>query len=226
MRELHDRVAMWQTYVQTTESVSDRAEAINRYMALVQIAIFSSYFIVSELSDWVSMTIGGCGSIVGIFWWATIYGYMQVHRAKLQVIADMEQVLPVNPITQESAMMKKASGLQVQDATSWKSFFSGVQMMAAAVVTGIHLIAMTWFGWLYVLPDIYRLYNLNEQGQSDLQLWMSAFASVIALVGWGLVRKFEHRATRSAWFWQGVLLMIIGGTSSMVLIVMRTNGIP
>ena len=162
---------MWQTYVQTTESVSDRAESINRYMALVQIAIFSSYILVADLSNWVSMTIGGCGSIVGLFWWATIYGYMQTHRAKLQVIADMEQVLPVSPITQESALMKKATGLQGQDATSWKSFFSGVQMMAVAVVTGIHLIAMMWFGWLHVLPGIYRLYNLSEQGQSDLLLW-------------------------------------------------------
>ncbi len=230
MRELNDRVAMWQTYVQTTESVSNRAESINRYMALVQIAIFSSYFIVVDLSAWMSMAIGSGGAIIGVIWLATIYGYMLNYRTKLKVIVDMEQVLPASPITQESAIMKKATDLHSQDATSWKSFFSGAQMMIVAVVTGIHFIAMTWFGWLHVLPGIYQLYNLSERNeQSGLLLWLSICATVVGAVGLRFIRKFdkfEHRDQNSAWFWTGLAMTIAGTTSAVTLLVLRTYEIP
>ena len=35
MQELNARVAMWQTYIQTAETDSNRAESINRYMIIV-----------------------------------------------------------------------------------------------------------------------------------------------------------------------------------------------
>ena len=216
MEELNARVAMWQTYVQTAESDSNRAESINRYMTVVQVAIFSGYFIVANLPDLMNMIVDGVGAMIGFIWLGLIYRHMQTHRTKLKVIVNMEQVLPFRPITQESAILKKAVSSQVQDATFWNSDFIRVQMIIVAMVTVIHLTAMTWFGWLSTLQVIYRSYGLS--GQSNLPLWLSFSASVVGLVGLRLMYKFKDCPLDSSWFWQGLIMTVVGVISAITLI--------
>ena len=214
---------MWQTYVQTIESDSDRAESINRSMIIVQVAIFSGYFIVDNLPDLMSMIVGGVGAMIGFIWLGTIYRHMLTYRTKLKVIVDMEHVLPVRPITQESAMMKKAVKSHAQDATFWNSGFSHVQMLIVGVVTFIHLIAMSWFGWLSVLQVTYRTFGLS--GQSNLTLLLSFSASVVGIVGIGLMRKFKHPALDSSWFLMGLVMAVAGCISAVTLTALNTYGI-
>ena len=224
MRELNDRVAMWQTYVQTTESVSNRVESINRYMALVQIAIFSSYFIVADLPDSVSMAVGCGGAIVGVIWLATIHGYMLTYRTKLYVIVDMERRLPVSPITQESAVMKKAIDPDGEDEAFWQSVLSNIQMMVVSVVTGIHLIAMTWFGWSHALPSTYVFYDLGSD--SNLALWLSLVALVVTGIGLWLLHRFKDQVPSFTWYLVYLIVGTVGLASAMTLATLHTYGIP
>lgn len=220
MQELNARVAMWQTYVQTATSDSDRAESINRYMAIVQIAIFSGYFVVAVLSDLMGIVVGAVGVLIGLIWLSAIYRHMLTHRTKLKVIADLEQILPFRPITQDSAMMNKAVSPHVHDATSWNSYFSCVQMLVVGVLTVIHWIAVSWFGWLHILRGTGLSYSLDDGSA----LFRIVVFGLIGLVGLVLLCRSKQPVLDSLRFWLGLIMTAIGLPSLVVLIVIGNQG--
>ena len=170
----------------------------------------------ANLPDLMNMIVGGVGAMISIIWLGLIYRHMHTHGTKLKVIVDMEQVLPFRPITQESAMMKKAVSSHVQDATFWNSDFVRVQMIVVAVVTVIHLAAMSWFGWLSTIQVIYRTFDLS--GEFNLAMLLSVAASMVGVVGLHRMYKFKDRPLDSSRFWPSLFMTVVAVISAVTLI--------
>ncbi len=134
-----DRVAMWQTYVQTAENTSTRREAINRYMIPVHLAIFASYMV---LEGWTELTyawIGTAGVAMGTLWMILLYSHERINKVKYDIICSLESELPCQPFTEEA----ERSGIATR-----RRIYPGLtkaQSWGAWIVVGAHCFIVAGF---------------------------------------------------------------------------------
>lgn len=133
-----DKVAMWQTYVQTAENTSDRREAINRYMVPVHLAIWAGHLGLS-LTEPFHCLVGLAGVAVSILWIGLLDAHGKINGVKYDIIRSLESELPCQPFDEEA----KRSGI---DAGRRKYRpLAQMQYAAAWIVFGVHLlIALTY----------------------------------------------------------------------------------
>ncbi|MXY20266.1 MAG: SoxR reducing system RseC family protein [Dehalococcoidia bacterium] len=96
-----DRVAMWQTYVQTAENTSIRREAINRYMVPVHLAILAGHLAL-PLTEPYHFLVGVAGMGVSYLWLALLDAHSKINKVKYDIILAMEKDLPSQPFNDEA----------------------------------------------------------------------------------------------------------------------------
>ena len=133
-----DRVAMWQTYVQTAENTSNRREAINRYMVPIHLAIWAGHLGL-PLTEPLHFLVGLAGVAVSALWLGLLDAHGKINGVKYDIIRSMESELPCQPFDEEA----KRSGI---DAGRRKYRpLAQMQYAAARIVFGVHfLISLTY----------------------------------------------------------------------------------
>lgn len=106
---------IYQLYLATAEKVSDRRALANSWMLSVNSAIVVLYGYLG--SDKMSVSAGqkavwlwaipGAGAIVCFAWGALLASYRELNRAKFDVLTDIEEGLPLSPITRERQLYKQ-----------------------------------------------------------------------------------------------------------------------
>ncbi len=138
-----DRVAMWQTYVQTAENTSNRREAINRYMVPIHLAIWAGHLGLS-LTDPFHFLVGLAGVAVSALWLSLLNAHGKINGVKYDIIRSMESELPCQPFDEEA----KRSGI---DAGRRKYRpLAQMQYAAARIVFGVHLLISLTYLVLWV----------------------------------------------------------------------------
>ena len=103
-KDTSNRVAMWQTYVQTAENTSNRREATHRYMVPVHLAIFAAH-LVREFAEPVHVWVSFAGVAMGVLWLILLHSHYTVNKAKYAIIRSLERELPRQPFTEESELI-------------------------------------------------------------------------------------------------------------------------
>ena len=98
-----DRVAMWQTYVMTAENTSIRRESINRYMVLVNLAVFSAHFALpGDITLFSHVLISAVGVVTSALWYSLLDSHSKINRVKYDIIRKLESDLPFQPFDEEA----------------------------------------------------------------------------------------------------------------------------
>lgn len=98
-----DRVAMWQTYVQSAENTSNRREAVNRYMVFTHLAVYSAHFALpGQMTPFVHVCISGAGVVVAALWIVLLYSHGKINEVKYDIIRALEANLPCQPFEEEA----------------------------------------------------------------------------------------------------------------------------
>lgn len=100
--------------VEMADRVSARRGAANSFM-LTANAAFTALLGGTTLKWYVSLA----GIAFAATWWALLRSYRDIDRAKLSVILDMEQRLPVDVYGDESDYLKGAAPARSRLATYW-----------------------------------------------------------------------------------------------------------
>ena len=132
-----DRVAIWQTYVQTAENTSTRREAVNRYMVFAHLAIFSAHFALSG-QLLVHIAIAGAGIVVAALWVILLRSHGKINKAKYRIIQELEADLPYQPFNAEANL----TGI---DSRRIYPELSKVQMIVAVGVFAAHFLVMAYY---------------------------------------------------------------------------------
>ena len=151
-----DRVAMWQTYVQSAENTSIRRESINRYMVLAHLAIFSAHFALpGELSTLVHVSIASAGIVAAILWVSLLVSHGEINRIKYRVIQQLEADLPCQPFTEEDKLSGIRSRRRIYPALAKSQMVvASMASLGHAAMTGLYLQAPTysWFSAIFLSP--------------------------------------------------------------------------
>ena len=128
-----DRVAIWQTYVQTAENTSNRREAINRYMVPIHLAIWAGHLGL-PMTEPFHCLVGLAGVAVSVLWLGLLNAHSKINGIKYGIIRSLESELPFKPFDEEA----KFSGID----TGRRSYrpLSQMQFTAAWVVLAIHFL--------------------------------------------------------------------------------------
>lgn len=133
-----DRVAMWQTYVQTAENTSSRREAVNRYMVFTHLAIFSAHFALpGHITPFVHVWISGAGVVAAALWVVLLYSHGKINEVKYEIIRALEADLPCQPFEEEA----KRSGI---DTRRIYPPLAKMQNQVATFVGAIHLAVLIY----------------------------------------------------------------------------------
>jgi len=134
-----DRVAMWQTYVQTAENTSSLREVVNRYMVFVHLAIFSAHFALpGQLAPVAHILISTAGFVVAGLWIVLLDLHGRINAAKCKIIQELEADLPFQPITAETKLIGIGSRRSYLE-------LSMLQMVVAWVVLVGHVFVMLYY---------------------------------------------------------------------------------
>ena len=128
-----DRVAMWQTYVQTAENTSNRREAINRYMVPVHLAILAGHF-GFPLTEPFHALVGIAGIVVSCLWLALLDAHSKINRVKYDIIRSLESELPCQPFEEEAKKSGIGTGRRAYQPLTY------MQHVTARIVFAVHLL--------------------------------------------------------------------------------------
>ena len=134
-----DRVAMWQTYVQTAENTSTRREAINRYMVPVHLAILAGHLAL-PLAEPYHFLVGVAGMGVSYLWLALLDAHSKINKVKYDIILAMEKDLPSQPFNTEA----KDSGIDCGGRRIYPPLTRMQYVAARAVFVAHTLIAVVY----------------------------------------------------------------------------------
>lgn len=139
-----DRVAMWQTYVQSAENTSTRREAINPYMVPIHLAILTGNFALVALPEPLHVVIGLAGVGASFLWLGLLDAHFKINDVKFSIIRSMEAELPYQPFDDEA----KRSGIDTR--RRMYPPLTKLQYRAAWVILFVHLITAVWYLCLWV----------------------------------------------------------------------------
>ena len=126
-----DRVAMWQTYVQTAENTSNRREAINRYMVPIHLAILVGHFGL-PLTEPFHFLVGIAGMVVSYLWLVLLDSHSKINEVKYDIIRSLESELPCQPFDKEAEISGIDTGRRIYPSLAY------MQYMVAVIVLAVH----------------------------------------------------------------------------------------
>ena len=126
-----DRIAMWQTYVQTAENTSNRREAINRYMVPIHLAILAGHLGL-PLTEPFHFLVGIAGMIVSYLWLVLLDSHSKINEVKYDIIRSLESNLPCQPFDKEAERSGIDSGRRIYPSLAY------MQYTVAVVVLAVH----------------------------------------------------------------------------------------
>ena len=137
-----DRIAMWQTYVQSAENTNSQREAINRYMIPIHLAIFASYLVL-DVTGYIYAWIGIAGGTIAALWAILLESHARINYVKYDIICNLESDLPCQPFTQElkpsvvDTLRRKYPSLTI------------IQLWGAGVVVIVHCVIVvgSYYWW-------------------------------------------------------------------------------
>ncbi len=101
---------LYKLAVEMADRVSSRRGAANTYYLSLQTALVTLIgFGMPRLSEspwWVSLVVASGGVTLSLAWWTQLRSYRTLKAAKLKVISDLEQHLPVRIFTDEWDVLK------------------------------------------------------------------------------------------------------------------------
>ena len=139
-----DRVAMWQTYVQTAENTSTRREAINRYMVPVHLAVLAGHLVL-PLTEPYHFLMGLAGMGVSYLWLALLDAHSKINKVKYDIILAMENDLPCQPFNRESEDSGIGVGKRIYPPLTYMQYIAAYTVFAShTLVAVLYLVLWVW----------------------------------------------------------------------------------
>ena len=146
-----DRVAMWQTYVQTAENTSARREVVNRHMVLIHLAIFSAHFALpGQLAPIAHILISTAGLAVAGLWLVLLDSHGQINAAKYKIIQELEADLPFQPFTAEAKLTGIGSSRSYPELSKSQTVVPWVVLVVHVLVVAYHMTC--YYGQCFEFP--------------------------------------------------------------------------
>lgn len=91
-------VEQWKTCVDTANGITDKRNMANSIFITVNTALFA---VVTFSLDYKSMLLSAIGMSICILWLKLLENYKQLNKVKYEIIAEIEEMLPLTPLKAE-----------------------------------------------------------------------------------------------------------------------------
>lgn len=106
------RIAQYNTYVNTTLDVSNRRLKNNRFYVVLLSGTLAVISVLAEteiIQTAGLLLAGAAGFLLCVLWYLSIVSYKQLNSGKYEVVAEMEEELPFAPFTREWDVLEEGN---------------------------------------------------------------------------------------------------------------------